>query len=96
MTKRRIIGLVFFCLGIVLIILSINAMIEISNAKGFMKEASSLFSKNSSWNPLLSFASGKANAKIAGYDLPVLICLIVGIILGIAGFRIVFSGKHKK
>ena len=83
---KLIVGLLVFAIGVYLIIFSIISMHDLAEAKGFSQNAENFFTHNPDWwNPIIKFFGGKAQEKLEEYDLPVMICLIAGIIMTIGG-----------
>lgn len=96
MKKKLILGTLFLCSGIALIIFSIHAMIEVSKAKGFVDNLTDFFSNNPTWNPLITFFGGQAQQKASAYDFQAIVCLVIGVVLSVAGSLIIFSPTRKE
>jgi hypothetical protein len=92
MKKRRIIGLVTGIIGVALAVYAIYGMKRISNAKGTINEATSPFSGNKGGD----FAHDQLMHKASEYDTTVMVMLIGGIVLIIAGGVVTCSTCKKK
>lgn len=91
MKRKRIIGIVLFIIGVVLIIYSIHSMNRISAAKGEVNAFKSAFSGNSTGKALGNVMEGKASQ----YDTIVMVMLIGGIVLAVVGGGVVFMSRKK-
>ncbi len=96
MNIKRLIGFVMIAVGIYLIFFAMHAMHQIHAAKGFIDNMQDFFTKNPTWNPIITFFGGKAREKVSSYDLPALLTLIAGIALTVSGLVVSIFAKKKK
>jgi len=93
---KQISGLIACAAGISLIVFAVHSMQEIAETKGFIHDVENFFTHNPMWNPIVTFFGGKAQEKVAEYDLPVFLSLIGGIVLTIAGAVITIVCRRTK
>ena len=97
MNVKGIAGVCVFAIGILIIILSIDAIHKIAEAKGVSQDVSDFLHHNPSWNPIITFFGGEPQEKISHADTRSIMALIGGISLTILGaiMSIIHYG-HKK
>ncbi len=81
MNYKRIIGVIVLVIGVVLIIFAADAMKRISSAKNAVSGASGFMPNN----PAGNMVTGSMEKAASQYDVPVMICLIGGIVLVLVG-----------
>ena len=85
MNRKQVIGIVVALVGVFLIGYAINSMQEVAEAKGTIDKVQHYISRSTTWNSIVEFFGGKAHHKASEYDVPLLIMLISGIVLTVAG-----------
>jgi uncharacterized membrane protein YgdD (TMEM256/DUF423 family) len=97
MNSKRIIGLVIFIIGIILICYASYQKHRIAEAQGNIQKGTSLFSGSSVGSQVGKSVGGEMEKKVSSYNTPVMLVMIAGIILLIIGAAMVlFCGKRKR
>lgn len=97
MNIKRVCGIIGAAIGAYLIFYAIQSQHKINQAKGFVSDFKDFFSHNPMWNPIVTFFGGKAQEKVAEYSTKVTVCLVVGIVLLVAGLVVaIFSSRRKR
>ncbi len=91
MNTKRIIGIVILVLGLFLIAFSAYAKMRIEEAKKVVHETTSPFSSN----PIGKMLGGAVEQKAAQYDRMVIVSLVGGILLSLAGGGMLYFFRKK-
>lgn len=92
MSRKRIIGLVVFIIGVILVAYAMNARSRIASAKSGIHELTSPFSGNAAGQSIGDVMEGKASQ----YDTIVMLMLIGGIACVVVGGCVFFFCKKKR
>lgn len=91
MNSKQISGLVAFIAGIALIIFSMYEKHRIDEAKGNIEKGSSFFSDSAAKD----IVGGALKGEVEKYDMPVLLCLIAGVVLVVVGAGATYVYRRK-
>ena len=92
MRTKRIGAAIAFILGALLIIISLYEKHRLGNAESSIHKGESFFSGNR----YAEFVGGALEGKLAKYRTPLMICLISGVVLVVAGAGILLVTRKKK
>src|SRR5690348_16420922 len=93
---KQVGGLILAVIGFILIIYSIHALHEFSEANGFSNNVKNFFTHNPWWNPIIKFFGGTPQLKVSQYNASVLATLIAGIVCVVIGFAGIDVFRKKK
>jgi hypothetical protein len=93
---RQLGGIIVFIVGGFLVFFALQAMKQIADARGLSHDVSNFFEHNPGWNPIIKFFGGKAEERLAQYDVPILLTLIAGIVLLLLGTFIFVYYRTRK
>ena len=96
MNYKQITGLIVIIIGVVFVIMAIDAMHQLNMAKNFADDMQEFFTQNPGWNPIITFFGGSPETAPVDYDSRANSFLFTGIGLTILVFAITYFFRTKK
>lgn len=92
MKTKRIAAIVLIVIGIIVLLLALYARSRVTEAKQSVSKSSGLFSDN----PVNTEITGALQNKISGYDAPIMLAMLGGVILCAVGAGTLYIYRKKR